>query len=85
MILNRPIKKKFLLSLFKMSSFVCCADGGANRIYDLFGSKESENFSPDEERQNYIPHVIIGDFDSVRPEVLKYYEKHGSKIVKVES
>ena len=68
-----------------MSSLVCCADGGANRIYDLFASKESQDANPEDERQNYIPNFIIGDLDSARPEVLQYYEQHGSKIVKIES
>ena len=42
-ILNRPVIGSVLLHLFKQSLAVCCADGGANRLYDLFGeSGETE-------------------------------------------
>ena len=28
-----------------------------------------------------MPHIIIGDMDSIRPEVRQYYEERGSKIL----
>ena len=46
--------------------FLICADGGANNAYKL----------------GFIPDVIVGDFDSVKPEVLNTF-KSKSKIVKI--
>lgn len=34
-ILNRPIIKEFYLSLRELSNFIICADGAANRLYDI--------------------------------------------------
>lgn len=57
-----------------------CADGGANRLYDqlplLFPGKD-----PDSVRQEYLPHVIAGDLDSIRDEVRNYYETMGVRII----
>ncbi len=46
--------------------FLICADGGANNAFKLA----------------IIPDVIVGDFDSVNPEVLNIFKSH-SKIVKI--
>lgn len=48
-----------------------CADGGANRLYDA-GATDMK------------PHYIIGDFDSVRPEVLQHYKEMGTITQKFE-
>ena len=53
---------------------VVCADGGCNWLFDAF------NF--DYERIKYKPHAIVGDLDSIRPEVRVFYEKIGSAIVR---
>jgi thiamine pyrophosphokinase len=49
--------KKFILSLLKNKPFIICADGGANKAR-LFG---------------IIPHVIIGDLDSITRETRRYF------------
>ena len=59
-LLNRPYHKQTLIDLYDKSSLVVCADGAINRLYD--------SFNDDIERQGYIPDVVIGDFDSIRPE-----------------
>eukprot|EP00897_Mesotaenium_endlicherianum_P009784 jgi/Mesen1/8834/ME000053S08243 len=57
-----------------------CADGGANRLFDempLLFPKES----PDSVRRRFVPDVIKGDLDSLRPEVADFYRALGCRIV----
>jgi len=53
-----------------------CADGGANRLYDL-----APTWSPAKEapaaRRNFLPTLIKGDLDSLRPEVAEFYSQNG--------
>lgn len=51
--------------------FIICADGGANRLYDAFPDKLS----------NFLPAVVAGDLDSIRPDVQQHFQKAGSEIV----
>lgn len=39
-ILNQPFSLSLLETLWKACSWKCCADGGANRLYDLLGKAE---------------------------------------------
>lgn len=55
-LLNRPFKLKHFLRIYSPEYQLICADGGANRLYDTDAK--------------LIPDLIIGDFDSVRPDVL---------------
>ncbi|CAI5534705.1 unnamed protein product, partial [Closterium sp. Naga37s-1] len=51
-----------------------CADGGVNRLYDeLPGMFPGED--PDDVRRRFVPHIIKGDLDSARPQVLAYYKQ----------
>jgi len=59
---------KILKKYSKKSSFIICADGGANDII----------------KTSIKPDIIIGDLDSIKKKVLKYYKKQGSEIVKIE-
>lgn len=34
-ILNRPLIKEFYFRLRELSNFIICADGAANRLYDI--------------------------------------------------
>ncbi|KAL6766471.1 TPK1 [Auxenochlorella protothecoides x Auxenochlorella symbiontica] len=53
-----------------------CADGGANRLYDeLRGPSHASDSAP-----MPLPHAIIGDLDSIRPEVAAYYHDAGVAI-----
>ena len=49
--------------------------GLANWLFDAF------NF--DYERIKYKPHAIVGDLDSIRPEVKNFYDTCGSSIVQI--
>ncbi|HEY5561143.1 MAG TPA: thiamine diphosphokinase [Clostridiaceae bacterium] len=48
------------------SSLLICADGGANCLY----------------KYGIIPDILIGDFDSIREDILSYYEKKGCALIK---
>ena len=50
-----------------------CADGGANRLFDLL-----------DQSQLYIPAAVVGDLDSVRPEVVAFYRTAGVVLEAVE-
>ena len=47
-----------------------CADGGANRLYDLFGNDVE-----------FLPDQIKGDLDSIKPSVSEFYKSHGVKVL----
>ncbi|KAF2435197.1 thiamine pyrophosphokinase-like protein 1 [Tothia fuscella] len=74
-ILNQPIST---FSTFKRiwnhTNHRICADGGANRLYDIFSDLEEEH------RDQYLPDLIIGDLDSLRLDVRRYYESQGVQI-----
>ncbi|KAF2846646.1 thiamine pyrophosphokinase [Plenodomus tracheiphilus IPT5] len=71
LILNQPIAHFDAFSrLWKHSSFRVCADGGANRLHDMFGG-HLETL-----REQYLPDLIHGDLDSLRDNVREYYVSH---------
>lgn len=75
-VLNRPIKNKKLFSkLLQQSEIIIGADGGANRIYK-FSKENNINIKVD---------YIVGDFDSIKPEILSHYESKGSKSMEIKS
>eukprot|EP01129_Flabellula_baltica_P015311 TRINITY_DN7679_c0_g1_i1.p1 TRINITY_DN7679_c0_g1~~TRINITY_DN7679_c0_g1_i1.p1 ORF type:complete len:250 (+),score=60.94 TRINITY_DN7679_c0_g1_i1:31-750(+) len=61
-------------SLWENATFTVCADGGANRLYDHYTKTNME----------IVPKVIVGDFDSVRPEVLDFYSQCGSECIQID-
>lgn len=64
---NGDIKDyNFYEKLLKDADMVICADGGANHAY----------------RMKLKPHLIVGDLDSIKEEVLEFYEKEGVRIEK---
>lgn len=63
-------------SFLPVATFYVCADGGANRLHD-----ELPRMIPSQPanivRRRFLPQLIRGDMDSVRPEVLEFYKSQG--------
>ncbi|CCD23796.1 thiamine diphosphokinase NDAI_0C01350 [Naumovozyma dairenensis CBS 421] len=79
LILNQEIKLKDLfLEIWNTHHIRVCADGGANRLYEYFQDDEDED---EVERSLHLPDYIIGDLDSLKMEVRKYYEDKGVVII----
>ena len=60
-----------LEKLWSASSYRVCADGGANRLFDLLGP-------------SFVPDAIVGDLDSARADVLEAYAAGGAAVARVE-
>ncbi|KAF8500123.1 thiamine pyrophosphokinase Thi80 [Gautieria morchelliformis] len=88
-ILNQPFKEAVFSLLWSSSSWRACADGGANRLYDLFPSEERRsecvdfpvNAGTTTRRYRFLPDLIKGDFDSIRDDVKAYYLAKGVNVV----
>ncbi|KAJ7227132.1 thiamine pyrophosphokinase Thi80 [Mycena pura] len=71
-ILNQPFSEALVLRLWSATQWHCCADGGANRLFDILGTAR---------RSLFIPDLIKGDLDSVRNDVKDFYASRGVPIV----
>ncbi|KAJ1307840.1 hypothetical protein OPQ81_001922 [Rhizoctonia solani] len=73
------LNQSFNLATFRRLWLKCqwkiFADGGSNRVYDIFDP---------EERLCYLPQYIRGDMDSIRPEVRSWYAERGVIVEQVE-
>ncbi|KAN0084061.1 thiamine pyrophosphokinase [Tylopilus felleus] len=76
-ILNQPFSLPLLETLWKACSWKCCADGGANRLYDLLGEARDGDLL----RNLYTPDLIKGDLDSLRGDVRDYYSAKGVPVL----
>ncbi|KAF8348822.1 thiamine pyrophosphokinase Thi80 [Amanita rubescens] len=75
-ILNQPFPLWLLRRLWNCTQWHCCADGGANRLYDILGNPKSQGLVGDQ-RELYLPDLIKGDLDSIRDDVRRYYIEQG--------
>ncbi|OCH94452.1 Thiamin pyrophosphokinase [Obba rivulosa] len=73
-ILNQPFSVPLLRRLWHAADWRACADGGANRLYDVLGG------DPDV-CSEYLPDIIKGDLDSLRDDVKKFYESWCVSVV----
>ncbi|KAF8623713.1 hypothetical protein AX17_007410 [Amanita inopinata Kibby_2008] len=76
-ILNQPFSLALLKRVWNHSQWHCCADGGANRLYDLLKLESGGS----DLRRLYTPNLIKGDLDSIRDEVKEYYAEQGVPVV----
>ncbi|KAF1912809.1 thiamine pyrophosphokinase [Ampelomyces quisqualis] len=75
LILNQPIAHfDAFARLWRHSGYRICADGGANRLFDMFQGELAT------QRESYLPNVIHGDLDSLRDDVRAYYASHGVEV-----
>ncbi|KAJ3368585.1 hypothetical protein GGF31_006267 [Allomyces arbusculus] len=56
-----------LTRLWARAKYRICADGGANRLFDL--------------APHLTPHALVGDLDSARPDVLAEFRNRGTQIL----
>ena len=73
LILNQPINEHALKAVINEAKLIVCADGGANRLFDL-SQKSNADFS------HVKVSAIVGDLDSIRPEVEDHFMKQGVLI-----
>ncbi|KAI0925984.1 hypothetical protein AcV5_008566 [Taiwanofungus camphoratus] len=71
-ILNQPFSFPLVHRLWDACIWRCCADGGANRLYDTLKSRLQSEQDRDL-RSLYIPDLIKGDLDSLRDDVREFY------------
>lgn len=70
LILNQPINEHALRAVINDATLVVCADGGANRLFDLAKTYHGE-FS------QVRVDAIVGDLDSLRPQVREHFRQQG--------
>jgi len=71
--LNRPFNFHTLQNLHKISSCTIVADGAANRFYD--------NCKKASIHEVFFPHILVGDFDSIKKSVMEFYKTRDVQIV----
>ncbi|KAL4947270.1 thiamine pyrophosphokinase [Aspergillus filifer] len=75
-VLNQPINEIALGVLRKHAQLTVCADGGANRFFEYAKSHGEESTD--------LPTTVIGDLDSINPEIRSHYERLGVEIIQDE-
>ncbi|OXM77107.1 thiamine pyrophosphokinase [Cryptococcus neoformans Bt63] len=80
-IVNQPIRKDLLQRAWQAVDIKLCADGGANRLFDVDHENQFVALSlevpyasyADTRQTRYLPDLIKGDLDSLRPDVQTHY------------
>lgn len=81
-ILHSPIDQyEYVRRLYQHASYRLCADGGANRLYNIL-TKQFPDLTPIEALRKALPNCVHGDLDSLDNNVRKLYEQLGVEISK---
>ncbi|PPR05751.1 hypothetical protein CVT24_006690 [Panaeolus cyanescens] len=73
-ILNQDLSGGLLFKLWNATDWHCCADGGANRMHDALTKAGAR-------LESFVPDLIKGDLDSIRPDVKAFYESLSVPVV----
>jgi len=75
LILNNEfgVTKDVFCALWNACRLRMCADGAANKLF--------EQFDDPLYKTHFTPETIVGDLDSIRPDVRHFYKTRGSEIV----
>lgn len=79
-ILNSPIEDfEYFKRLYSHASYTLCADGGANRLYDLLTTTYSD-YAWDTALRKALPTTIHGDLDSLSDHTRSCFSKLGVEV-----
>ncbi|KAI8999907.1 thiamine pyrophosphokinase [Hyaloraphidium curvatum] len=77
-VVNTPLcRRDSFEKIWNRAAVKICADGGANRLFDQFRGDDAA-------REEFLPGYIVGDLDSVRPEVMDHYAARGTRVLRFE-
>ncbi|KAI8866112.1 thiamine pyrophosphokinase [Ramicandelaber brevisporus] len=79
---RRPeaVDSQWFAQLWQNARYRVCADGGGNRLHDSLLSSNSAGKAVGP--TTFLPDAIIGDLDSLRPEVADFYRTNGVTVTK---
>jgi thiamine pyrophosphokinase len=91
-ILNQPFSLDLFHRLWTSCHWRCCADGGANRLYDRLDPVSRSQYVMSSVHQlitrcdapleySYLPDLIKGDLDSIRADVQEYYTSKVCSVI----
>ncbi|KAL2408480.1 hypothetical protein ABEF93_003971 [Exophiala dermatitidis] len=86
-ILNQPINYKALDAVIDHADLLVCADAGADRLYKYHQQQQDQQqqhlpLRPQTRPHIRLPDAIVGDLDSLSPQVEHHYRSQGVQVIK---